>query len=717
MRALLAGIVAGLDNIGFSVALAALIFTGPLAGGLGLAASTTLLATAIMGFALGAASGLRGNLGHAQDIGVAVLAPTLAAAAGGALAPEASVATAFAIIAVASFSTGLLMYLTGWLRLGRMVRFFPQTLIAGFLAGTGWLLVTSGIGVAADLPMDHLFLPTAWTADRLARVAPVVVFAAILWVVLRRVANPATMVILLLGGVAVFHLALMAGGFSLASAQQAGWLPSVPATANLADLLSMPRAVDWPTVAAVTPSIGIVAVLSLLAALMNTSALEVVTSEEADHDHELRVTGLANFACGAIAGPPGYSGLTASLIARRISPGNRTAAFVMAAVALLGIVAADTLVTTIPIFVTAGLIVYLGVELLHDWLVDTRRRYSPTEWTIVLIIVIAVAVAGFATAVVVGLAIAVAMFAFNYARLPVLRRTQTLAQLHSTLDRDPQQAAVLRESGAQVAVYELQGFLFFGTAERLRGQLKARMADTSQPGLKRLILDFGQVSGVDSAALSVIERIGAMTVDRGIGLVMARLRPQVCEALQRAAPLLVDAAHVQMAGSLDEAVEAAEDMLLGDADRSVPAAEIASRYAVLESDAPRLAAFFGGLPEERYARGTHVFLQGEPADGLVLLEEGRVTVWRKGDQAGPPQRLRAMSAGSIIGDIGFANRGVRTADIVAETDIVIRRLSHEHLASLERQNPSLALAVSRSVMRALAEKVATANRVAQEQHG
>ncbi|MGE0279793.1 MAG: SLC26A/SulP transporter family protein [Rhizobiaceae bacterium] len=716
MRVVLAGVVAGIDSIGFNIALAALMFAGPLAGGVGLAASLTLLATAVIALALSAGSGLRGNIGHVQDIGVALMAPALAAiAASGTVTAETSIATAFAIIAAASLATGLLMYVTGRLGLGRMVRFFPQTVIAGFLAGTGWLLIISGIAVAANLSMDRLFDPDVWSGDRIAHIAPVIGFALVLWFLLPRIAHPAAMAILLVVGVAAFYAVLAATGHDIVQAQSAGWLAAAPPTGNLTDLFSMPQHVDWPTLVSTLPLIGIVAALSLLASLMNTSALETLLGEEADQDRELRLTGLANIACGVIAAPPGYSGLASSLIAHRISPGSRAAGAVMAAVTVLGLSAADTLVSTIPIFVTSGLIVYLGADLLRDWLVNTRRRLSPAEWAIVVVIVVAVAVAGFATGVAVGLAIAVVLFVFNYARVPILRRTQTLDRLRSTLDRDPQQTALLRETGAVVAVYELQGFLFFGTAERLRLQIKTRLADARLPRLRRLILDFGQVSGFDGAALALVERIATLTRERGIELVLSRLRPDLVGALERAAPDLMTASHVTHAETLDEAVETAEQMLLGASNQPVSPSEIAARYAVLETDGPRLAEYFASLPLERLARGTRVLVEGEPADGLVLLEEGRVTVRRKGDTAGEPLRLRAMAAGSIIGDIGFANRGLRTADVVAETEVALRRIPGENLERLERDNPSLAMAVSRAVMRALAEKVVTANRVAE--HG
>ncbi len=710
---ILAGIISGIDNVGFSIALASLMFAGPLVGGLGIAASAAMMATAILGMVLGTASGLRGNIGHIQDIGVAVLAPALATmATAGTLEPEVAVATAFAIVAASSLATGALMFLTGRLGLGRLVRFFPQTVVAGFLAGTGWLLVISGVAVAASLPMNELFAPASWSSDKLVRVAPAIGFALALWLVLPRIKHPVTWVALLFVGVAGFYAVLALTGETLARAQAASWLPAVPPTDNLFDLARLVPLVDWATVNATLPVVAIVAVLSLLACLMNTSALEAVTGEEADQNRELRVTGLANMAVGMVAGPPGYSGLTTSLVVNRISPGRRSAAIVAVVVALIGLLAAETLVATIPVFVTSGLVIYLGADLLRDWLIDTRRRYSNAEWMIVLAIVVVVAVAGFAPALIAGLVIGVALFVFTYARVPVVRRIHTLDRTRSSRERDPQQAALLRAGGDAVAVFELQGFLFFGTAERLRSQLKERLADPDAAKLKRLILDFGHVTGVDSAALVLIERIAAMTADRQIDLVLSRARPVVAEALERTVPDVLRAAHVQQTTTLDEAVEPAEEMLLGAPVHSVPPAEMAARYAMPIGDAGRLAAFFASVPTERLPAGSRVLIEGTPADGLVLLEEGVVTVRRQIEGA-PSQRLRAMGAGAILGDIGLATGAARSADVVAETDVVLRRIPASSLATIEADDPTLALALSRAVMRALADKIVTGNRIAE----
>src|SRR5947207_8028997 len=50
---------------------------------------------------------------------------------------------------IVTLLTALTFLLLGTFRLGNLARFIPFPVVGGFLAGTGWLLLKGGIGVAA----------------------------------------------------------------------------------------------------------------------------------------------------------------------------------------------------------------------------------------------------------------------------------------------------------------------------------------------------------------------------------------------------------------------------------------------------------------------------------------------------------------------------------------------------------------------------------------
>lgn len=59
------------------------------------------------------------------------------------------------IVALSSLATGVVLWLTGRFKLGRVVKYFPQAVLACFLAGTGWLLVKGDVTVALGRPLAN----------------------------------------------------------------------------------------------------------------------------------------------------------------------------------------------------------------------------------------------------------------------------------------------------------------------------------------------------------------------------------------------------------------------------------------------------------------------------------------------------------------------------------------------------------------------------------
>lgn len=698
-----AGAIIGVDNLAFAIAIATLLFSGALDGGLELAVSAALVSTLVGGVVLALFSRITCNIGNVQDLGVAVLAQALAAmTATHALAEDVRIATALAIVAAASLASALLLLATGWFGWGRIARYFPQPVLAGFLAGSGWLLTIGGLSIATGLSMADLVWPSAWDAGTLQMALPAVLFAALLWIVMQRSTWSGTLVTLLAVAVVGFHIGLWLMGRSVAEAQAAGWVPLVDTRgATFPDLAALAPIIDWGVVGNALPAILTVAFLTLMGTLMNTSALEALTGEEVDASRELRLTGFANLGIACVAGPPAFAGFVSSLIAIRSGVTSRGTGLVMAAVVLLGLVAAGTIIATIPVFVMAGVILYLGIDLMVDWLVRTRRTYGQGEWLVIVVIVATIVLFGFLVGILAGMMIACVIFVWSYSAVPILRRSGSLADFPSSLVRGAAEAEILRREGGRVAVIELQGYLFFGTAERLRERVRRRIALPGRPPLLRLVLDFRHVAGLDAAAAALLQRIAAMVAQDGGALVLSGCRAELQAAILRAVPGL----GASFVASLDEALEQVEDDVLAEVPQAAAGGgAFTVLLARMPSDRDRLERLFGSLPLEELPQGSIVLRAGELADSLVFLEAGRVVVRLPSSQS-DGARLRAMSAGAVLGDIGLALGTQRTADVVAATDIAIRRLTQQHLAQLEAEDPHLALALQRLLSRALAERI------------
>ena len=87
-----------------------------------------------------------------------------------------------------------------------------------------------------------------------------------------------------------------------------------------------------------------------------------------------------------------------------------------------------------------------------------------------------------------------------------------------------------------------------------------------------------------------------------------------------------------------------------------------------------------------FATGSLVMAQGGESDGMFVLVDGWMTALRV-DETGMRHRLRRFGRGAMVGEIGLITGGLRTAEIVAETDADVLWLSADRYRELRRVRP------------------------------
>jgi sulfate permease, SulP family len=702
------GVVAGLDGIGYAVALASLMFTGRLAVGLEVATGSALLGTAVIAIAIGLRSREATNIGQIQDVPVAVLATTFASA-------EISVPTAFAIIAASSLATGVLLWATGRFRLGRIVKYFPKPVLAGFLAGTGWLLLRGGVSTAVGFAPSLTELGDLGGAA-IRRVVAAALLALLLHVAVKRFRHPMMLLTGLVASIVAFYGWMAVTGTTMKTAIAAGHIPrGAGGVALHLPFPGMLHDVDWADVGRATPTILTTAALCLFAMLMNSAALESATGRDLDVDSELRTTGLANAVVGAVGGPPGYTGLSISVLADKSGVRHRGAGVISGAVVLLGFVFANQIITHIPTFLSAGFIMFLGIELLTGWLIETLRQYSSTESITVVVILGFVVFSGFLQATIAGFIAASLLFTFSYARVPIVRSTSSLASITSTRERPPEETAFLRQIGASVEVMWLHGYLFFGSTERVVTHVRERLDDATRSPLRAVLIDVTLVPGIDAASAAAFERVRSLGAQRGVRVLLCGAIPSLLEVLRRCGVPVVPGSAPEPGPSheaittfdrIDPALQDIETWLLSFAP---PAAELTLRNRVAgDVDDDQFDALIALMRRTSHGAEEVILRTGGPGDELLIVESGAVAVIRR-NAAGASDRLREMAAGAVVGDIGFSLGQQRSADVVAIEPTTVLRLSRDELDALKESEPAQYALVHRIISRALAEKVITAN--------
>ncbi len=382
--------------------------------------------------------------------------------------------------------------------------------------------------------------------------------------------------------------------------------------------------------------------------------------------------------------------------------GGRTA--LSATVAALTILAfalfGGPLIALLPRVVIAGTLVIVALELVDRWSLRLLRELVPrraTDWRMpafdlfVVVLVATVTIAlNLMAAVAVGVVIAVASFLLRMSR-SVVRRSYRGNVVRSHRTRAPALMELLASEGRRIVVFELDGPLFFGTAEDLANRVEAILREDAFV----VILDLRRVNDIDSTGGRILAQVGDRIRREKKHLLVsyAEAHPAVARAL-RALGGHGAVALAAIFPDTDAALERAEDLVI--AALRVEAAEGE------ELPVHRLPAF-EGLPGEdcavvaallvrhHYRAGEVVIKEGNQDRSLFLIAQGTASV--KIDVAGPTRskRLATFSPGTVFGEVALLDKQPRSASVTADAELVCYELSEDGFTELTSRHPRIAI--------------------------
>jgi sulfate permease, SulP family len=696
---IIAGVVIGGVEVVLAVCFAALVFGSYLVNflpnGIGLYLVAATLTLGILAWR----AGPRGVVGSVQDAAAAVLAVIAVNTAAGVFgSPDRAFLSVVATTLVVTLLTGVAFLVLGIFRLGNLARYVPYPVVGGFLAGTGWLLFKGGVGVGAALTPSLSALGQLFKGYELQRWVPAVLFGVILLGATQLIKRPFVIPAVLALGFVAFGVGLLVTGSSIETAKQGGWLigPFPPGRLLQPWTFRAISGADWGAVLGQFSGIVTTVFVAVLAALFNVSGIELMLRKDFDTNREMRDLGIVNVVSSFFGGIPGYHALSLTSLAQRMRVNARAAGLVAALVPLAGVVVGSSVIQLIPRMIVGGVLVFVGLSFLFEWLVVLRRSLPAIEYGIVLVILGTIAAKGFLTGVVVGLVMALFLFAVNYSRIELVREVQFGTTYRSNADRPAPERQELAGMADRVQILLVSGFVFFGTANGLLERIRKRV---EAGPIRFLVVDLRRVTGMDSSAVLSFRKVAQLAVANGFELLLSGGSDRVERQLRRGG-VVASEGVVRFEPDLDRALQHCEDGLLPEVAAVSGAAGNGS--AVADGELPdRLRPY---LERRELAQGAVLLRQGDPPDDVFVLESGRLSV-EATTPDGVRMRLRSMLPGVMVGEIAMYTGASRTADVVAETPSVVLRLGRDSIARMEAEEPELAAALHRWLAKTLAERL------------
>lgn len=707
---ILGGSAASILTVTFGLSYSLLIFAGPLSPYLSYGITATFVSSAVLAIVIGLYSSLPFAVG-APDSSTAAVTGILVASLVErieAVNPATPLLSPVLItLGLSTALTGLVLCGLGLTRLGRAIRYVPYPVVGGFLGATGLLIALGAIRVITNHPLQIATLPYFADGTILLELAAACAMALVLYLTWHRSRSPFGLPIILVGGVLAAHLAFWITGVSLDSARSLGWTFQPPPQA----MFTLPWHTDdlarypWFVLPEVIGNVVAVIFVTACCTLFNTTGIEVAVHREANLERELNVTGIANVLTGLLGGYPGCSSISRSMLNYSSGGRGRLSGLTVAMLSLLMLAVAPELLGFIPKFVIGGLLLYLGADQLHRWIIESRKRLSKLEYLSLIAIIAIIVTWGFVPGILIGVIIGCATFAFSAARVESIKYSFDGSEYRSSLDRSRDDQDVLLLHGGSIQGLNLQSYLFFGSANRLYQHVKRLLQE--RPECRYLLFDFKLVTGVDSSAAYSFAQIKRSAHDLGVELILVHLSA-AAEKVLRSSDFVGEG--VTIIPELDRALEWCENEIIGQhqglAREEASLHDWFTRILDSEDDADRLIHRCQRIEVEA---GEIIVQAGDPADSMHFILEGRVGIMVPADDD-RTTRVRSLGRYTTIGEMGLVSHAPRSATIQAEVDSVLYVLNTHQFDAIRDEDPALSHKLLTYFVSVMAERLTFANR-------
>jgi MFS superfamily sulfate permease-like transporter len=636
----------------------------------------------------------------------------------------ANVNRTLALVVLIVATGGVFQALFGMLRLGEAIRYIPSPVMAGFQNAVALLLLLGQVNALLGFRTSVPLLRVPWHA---AQIQPLtlgvgIVTFLVIWYGPRLTRLVPPPIAGLVAGTALYH-ALRMMGFGAHLGPTLGTIPAV--APSFAPIAMVPALVGdaylrthWTSFLGAAGSLALVASLD---SLLCAKTAEGLTGHRAPPSPLLLRVGAGNVVAGLVGGIPSGINLGSTSALYRAGGRSGLAPLVCALVVLAATVGLGPLIALIPRAAIAGVLAVVAVQLADRATLqrlvrlfrerDQHWRVPALDLSVVALVAAVTIALDLVWAVSVGVAVAIFLFLYRMSR-SIVRRTYRGDAVRSKRMLEPRLTEFLAEAGRCIVVFELDGPVFFGTAEKLAREIEAAVRNDA----RFVILDLRRVNELDSTGAAILVQTARRLRSDGKHLLFSHLENNML-AVSAARDAGLTSTPDTVFADTDAALEWAEDRLIADqSSLDAGPAELALRdipvFAGL-TDAEQ--AFIGArLQRAHYKTGEIVIRQGDTDRSVFIVVNGTTTVRVSAAGTERQVRLASYARGTIFGEMALLDRQPRSATVTADDDVVCYVLSEAAFQELIAERPGIAVRLLANVARELSARLRRATRMISE---
>jgi SulP family sulfate permease len=621
------------------------------------------------------------------------------------------------VLGLASFcvaSGGMIQVVWGVLGMGNIIKYIPFPVVSGFMNGIAVLLIWNQMPAFVGLSAADVITGgfAGFSVNQGVTVCTGTVTLVSIFVSRRCIRSVPPILAGLIVGNAVFLLMPL--------------LVPVPySIATIGDLragLALPTAFScvlhipfrsFPTLWFLKFILyGVVlALVGSMESMMSAVAIDNIRGSRHNSKRELIGQGIGNIVASFFGSISAAGSVTRSMANHHAGGRRRLSGVICSSLILMIFATLAPLIGKIPLAVFAAIIIFVGINLFDRstlCLVQALGRSGGARRDVTVSLLINLGVAAITVsinliwAVLAGMAISTAYFIVKMGT-SVIRREYTAELICSNRVRDCRQAATLNENKKVIRVFELQGPIFFGSAERLAQIVEARMVDATY-----CILDMRQVTDIDITGGNILMRlryrlrkmskrllISHVSANRGLLDILAISGGKE------------DITEEHIFPNTDLALEWCEDRLL--AQKCATAECRQYEWNALDIfagfSAHELEQINPLLTKETFRKGTHIITEGKKDRDLYLLTRGSVSVKIKLPLSDGERRLFSFSAGVVFGEMALLDGKPRSARVQADADVEVYRLSYGNFEILLARQPQIAARLLKNIALVLSHRL------------